>query len=374
MFSADRREFFVDAIAVEAVASLTTALTSLLPAPPADPALAPSILVTPLRIMPTGLGGFAGLHPEPQGEVLGRRVSARVTVRVAAANDAALDGVVRQVTQAVMTTGRDELAQLGFLKLGILQLGERPTRPAGPPAPLRRDVDFDVLYEFLKLPEDTGGIIQAIPLDIDATLSSNDPRVLMRGPFLANTLNAFDVIDDAAAGTGAPSAWTFDAAEQAIRQSADIRGGTDAATPNKPGTYLVLRSTPLRRPVRDFSLAAELRSSAVGGIGFVFRFQDVNNFHFALLDSRTGFRLLAKKVAGAFESLTEGGLDAAAGFTVGALMRLRLVAQADVFRLVLDGETILEGRDNTPALAGRVGFLTRHCTGARFFDLELVEL
>jgi hypothetical protein len=364
----------VDAIASEAVANLTTALTSLLPPAPANPALARSILVMPVRITPTGLGGFAGLHSDPAGEVLGRRVSARVTVRVAANDDSVLDSTVAQVTQAVLTTARSELEQLGLLRVSLRDLGVRPVATPGPPTPLRRDIDFDVLFEFLKLPEEAGGVIETIPLDVDTTLASNNPRVLLRGAFLEASLNLFDVIDDAAAGTAAPSAWTFDAAEQAIRQTADIRGGTDAATPNKPGTCLVLRTTPVRQAVRDFSLAAEMMSSSQGGIGLVYRFQDADNFHFALLDSRTGFRQLAKKVGGAFAALSDGGLDDTVGFTTNVVMRVRLVAQGDAFRLVVDGETVLEARDDTPAMPGRVGLLTRHCTGARFFDLELIGL
>lgn len=240
------------------------------------------------------------------------------------------------------TTGRDELARLGFLKLAFLELGNRPVPAPGPPTPLRREIAFDVLYEFLKIPEEAGGVIETIPLDLDTTLSANDPRVLLRGPFLAASLNLFDVVDDPAATTTAPSAWSFDETEQAIRQTADIRGGTNAATPNKPGTYFLLRTTPVRRPVRDFSLAAEMMSSSQGGIGFVFRYPDTDNFHFALLDSRTGFRLIARKQAGTFEPLPDGGLDDTVGFSTGALTRVRLVAQDDQFRLVLDGETVLE--------------------------------
>src|SRR5262249_49551384 len=159
--------------AFEAIASLTTAMTSLLP-PPVDPAVPHSVLVTPTRITPTGLGGFTGLHPNPEGEVFGRRVAARVTVSVGAQNVTGLDPAVARVTQAVMTTSRGELSQLGILRVGVLELGARPISPQqGPPSPQRRDVEFDVLFEFLKLPAQAGGVIQTIPLDIESTLSAN---------------------------------------------------------------------------------------------------------------------------------------------------------------------------------------------------------
>jgi hypothetical protein len=106
----------------------------------------------------------------------------------------------------------------------------------------------------------------------------------------------------------------------------------------------------------------------------VFRFIDAGNFYFVLLDSRSNFRLLAKKVGGAFAVLDVGGLDATRGFTVDAPMQLRLVAQENSFRLRIDGVTVLEGEDSDIAGAGRVGFMTRNCNGARFSDMTLVRL
>ncbi len=363
----------MDPIASEAVATLTTAVTSLLP-PPVDPSVPHAVLVTPLRIATTGLGGFVGLNPDPQGEIFGRRIRARVDVNVGALTATGLDSALAHVTSAVMTTGREELSQLGILKLGVLELGPQPDASAAPPAAARRAVSFNVLYEFLKLPVQAGGVIQTIPLDIDSTLAVNDPRVLLRGPFLPPSLDLFEVFDDNAATTASPSAWSFDTADAAIIQTADITGGANAPTPDKPGTYCVLRTTPVRPPLRDFTMAAEVLTTSPGGIGMVFRFVDVNNFYFALLDSRNGFRMLGKKVAGVFGALQSGGLDAAAGFSAGTLVRVRLVAQGDEFRLLIDGRGVLDGRDDELAAGGRVGFLTRHCTGARFFDLMLVRL
>jgi hypothetical protein len=239
---------------------------------------------------------------------------------------------------------------------------------------VRRDIAFDVLYEFLKVPEEAGGVITTIPLDIDSTQASNDPRVLFEGAFLPNALNLFDVVDDAAASTAAPSSWTYDVSAGAIRQSSLIRGGAEGATPSKPGTLLLLRTSPARPAVRDFSLGAGMLSESAGGIGFVFRFIDAGNFYFALLDSRSNFRLLAKKVAGAFAVLDAGGLDDARGFTVGMPMQVRLTAQENSFQLRIDGVTVLEGEDDDIDAAGRVGFMTRNCNGARFFNMKLVRL
>jgi hypothetical protein len=158
-----------------------------------------------------------------------------------------------------------------------------------------------------------------------------------------------------------------------VLQTSAIRGGPNSSDPSKAGTYLVLRSTPARPPVSDFSVATTLDATAAGGIGVVFRFTDPDNFYYALLDSRTGFRRIGKKVEGAFAALDQGGLDDDNGFAINQVMRVRLVAEGALFRLLIDGETVLEGSDSD-LIDGRVGLMARDCVGARFFDFTLLEL
>jgi hypothetical protein len=364
----------VDALAVEAIARLTAAVSSLLPAP-ADPALAPSVLVTPVRVAPTGLGGYVGVHDAPGGEVLGRRLSARVGVTVRAPDAGSLGDAVALTTRSVLARHRATLAQLGILRVGLDSLGPPPPPPSpGPPQPQARDVVFDVLFEYLHLPVEAGGIIAEIPLDADVTLAAR-PRLLRRGPFTSpDVMTAFEVVDDPAAGQDAPSDWRYDAAEQAIRQHTLIRGGPGTPTARKPGTYLLLRTGPALPPVHDFSLATEFRSMTAGGVGVVFGFRDVHNFCFALLDAERPFRMIARKEGGSFRALAAGGLDTARGFDTDRLYTLRVAVQAATFRLLLDGVTVLEATDDAPAGTGRVGLMTRACEGARFYDLTLMQL
>jgi hypothetical protein len=347
-------------------------MSSLLPPPP-SPALTPALLVTPVRIAPTGIGGFVGLHPDPEGDVVGRRVTARVVLSVPASNADGLDAAVQQVTQRVLSAARSELAQLGILKLSLLELGPRPLQPGGgPPETPRRDVSFDVLYEFLKLPDAPSGVIQSVALDLESSFTT-EPSTLYSTPFVTNPLADFDVFDDPAALTGEPSIWSFDAAQRSVVQGSPIRGGPNTNAPAKPGTYLVLRTTPARPEVSNCSIAAELETTTPGGIGFVFRFVDVDNFYYVLLDGQLGFRRIGKKVAGSFGALQEGGLDSTSGFPTNQVRRVRLVAEGSAFRVLLDGEPVLEGQDDELD-SGRVGFMVRNCTGARFFDLTLLKL
>lgn len=349
-------------------------MTSLLPTH-ADPSLAPIVLVTPVRVVPTGLSGYVGDHDSPSGEILGRRVQARVEVTVRSPTTVGLGAAVSEATNAVVARSRTSLAQLGILKVGLGEVGPTVAPPTqGPPQPAKRDVAFDVLFEYLHLPTDTGGVIAEIPLDTDIT-QAGTPRLLRRGAFLSpDVMNAFEVVDDAAAVQAAPSDWQYDATEQAIRQLAATRGGPNTPTPNKPGTCLLLRAGPLLPPLRDFSLATEFRATTPGGIGVVFRFQDPDNFGFVLLDSAQSFRMIARKTAGTFAALDAGGLDTARGFETGQLHTLRVAAEGASIRVLLDGVNVLEGTDGNLAAAGRMGLLTRACDGAHFYDLTLLQL
>jgi hypothetical protein len=191
--------------------------------------------------------------------------------------------------------------------------------------------------------------------------------------FDADALTLFEIVDDAAATTGGPSDWAVNVPEARIEQRARIRGGGTTATPNKPGTYLVLRTTPVLPPVRDFSLRAAVATGDVGGIGLVFRWQDEQNFYFFLMDSRRGFRMLGKKVGGAFQAWETPALDESSSFAVDQIVQLRVSMEGPVAQVFLDGERVLQGRDGSLASAGRVGFLSRDVVGAYLYGINLSE-
>jgi len=73
----------MDALSAEAVDALVQAITALLPA--TTPALAPTVIAVPSRVAPTGLGGFVGTNPDPEGEIFGRRIEGNVPSRRAPA-------------------------------------------------------------------------------------------------------------------------------------------------------------------------------------------------------------------------------------------------------------------------------------------------
>ena len=159
------------------------------------------------------------------------------------------------------------------------------------------------MYEFLKKPTASEGIIETIPITMAVGTPDLTVRVLARILFTADPLGLFEVIDDPLATQGTASQWQYNTAEARVEQQATIRGGPDDSSVTKPGTYLVLRAEPVRPAVQDFTLKATVRSDGGGGIGLVCRWQDVNNFYFFLLDQQLNFRMLGKKVAGTFQAL-----------------------------------------------------------------------
>jgi hypothetical protein len=156
-----------------------------------------------------------------------------------------------------------------------------------------------------------------------------------------------------------------------VEQQAAISGGTTAANANKPGTYLVLRTTPSRPPVQGLILRAELSSQSDEGIGLVFRYRDADNFCFFLMNKAKGYRLLARKLAGSFSQVA---LDAANGYDVGRVYFVKLVARGEQIELSLDGAPALSGTEDALVGPGRIGLMSFRNPEARFHAVELTEV
>jgi hypothetical protein len=358
----------MDPLAQEAFTGLATALAALLPTAP-EPALAPELTVNPVRIRPTGLGGYVGPQLDPDGDVVGRLLEARVLVEVKAAGVDGLDAAVGTITRALVGARREDLRKAGILRLELDGLGDKvPSLETTDNA--TQPVTFSVAYEFLKGPDEGGGVIAKVPLDLELT-GSNEPRVLIASQFESDPLDEFEVVDDPLATTNAPSQWTYSAAERRLEQGAAISGGTTTVNANKPGTYLLVRATPSRPPVQDLILRAELASGSDEGIGLVFRFRDPDNFCFFLMNQNKGYRVLARKVAGSFSQIA---LDGSHGFDVGRVYRTKVVARGGEVQLSLDGDLVLEGEDTALVGPGRVGFMSFRNPLARFYDIELTEV
>jgi hypothetical protein len=360
----------MDQLNSETLAALTTALESLLP-PSETPALAPELTVSPVRFRTTGLSGFVGVHHDPEGDIVGRRLTANAIVGVKTPTLAGLNDAVAGVTAAVVGATRADLRKLGILDVAVSGTGPKTPPAPGPNGVARQEVTFGVSYEHLKLPTTAEGVIESIPLDVELS-RGRDPRTLIAAELGApDSLDLFEVVDDPLADKDGPSSWSIDAAGGRIAQTSGIWGGTTAVNANKPGTYLVLRTTPSRPAVVDFILRAQVQSDGDAGIGLVFRYQDASNFYVVLANRSKGYRLLARKVAGSFQQLA---LDPAASFTVGEPTRLKVVAVGPELRVFVNDAPALAGSDTSLPGPGRVGFATFQNPQAFFYAIELVAI
>ena len=157
----------MDAISSAALDGLTTAVEFFLP-DAADPSVQLIPLVTPTRVRPTGLGGFIGTNENPRGEILGRRLEARVLVTIKANDVDPLNDAVTTVTRAFLGADRATLLERGILRIGLDDVGAQPIGgPDGEPNGIvERSLTFEVLYEFLKRPEEPEDVILEIPINL----------------------------------------------------------------------------------------------------------------------------------------------------------------------------------------------------------------
>jgi hypothetical protein len=125
--------------------------------------------------------------------------------------------------------------------------------------------------------------------------------------------------------------------------------------------------------VQDFTLKVTVRSTGGGGLGLVFRWQDVNNFYFFLIDQHLNFRMIGKKVAGTFQALEVAASDTTRSYQPDAFHGLRMTAIGSTLRAYLNDALILEGEDVSLAGPGRVGFMCRNNNQAAFYNIDLVQ-
>ncbi len=355
----------------DAIDALTAVVAGLLPASP-DPAFAPDLIVNPMKSHASGIGGFVGLHPEPAGEIHARRLRAQIVIRVKANSVAALSAAESSVTNALLRASETQLRSRGVYRIvrdtefGVSYVGA----DSGLAAAAGKDIRFDVDFEYRQLPEDAAGVIETVPLDLMLQTTDARAETLYADDFATDPLADFTAIDDGTLSSAGN--WSYNSVLGRVEQTSTASGGNNPFNPNKRGTYLVLRSSLVARIPTDWILHAELGATS-GGIGLVFNFRDVDNFYFFIMSQPTPYRLLGKKVGGAFSFLDVGGQGPNRTYEPGD-HRVRLVQQDGELELALDGRPVLTARENAPPPPGSVGFLSRSCPTARFHSLRWLGL
>jgi len=150
----------------EAFDGLTAAMELLL-SDVANSNLQTVLMANTFRIMPTGVGGFVSLNEDPAGEIFGRRVEATVVVTVRVQSVDVLNEAVMTVTRALLGAERKKLLQHGVFNIALDEVKPRSVSGSGANRIVEQDMMFEVLYEFLKVPEESEEIIEEIPVNIE---------------------------------------------------------------------------------------------------------------------------------------------------------------------------------------------------------------
>ena len=181
-------------------------------------------------------------------------------------------------------------------------------------------------------------------------------RSLVIDKFVEDTLNQFDVIDDAAV-MGGPSSWAHSAnLGGSIVQTSDISGPPLNADPSKPGTYLVHKTSKEWPDLQDLVMISRLQSGDEDAIGLVFRYQDPDNFYFFLMDRQRGYRRIGKKIAGVFQELDMPTIQfVTPGYELNRTYEVSIAAVGGAISVFLDGVHILTGIDSSLIKPGRIG-------------------
>ena len=354
----------MDGLAGRALDTLVADVRALLP-DPGDPAFAAGVGLATARVRRTGLGGFVGLQADPAGELQGRRVDATVAVAVRGADDTDLADRALAVSGALLSVGPADATEGRFLR--VAQSSPPPATPiADDTTPVVAELRFDVIYELIEAPADTGGFIAEVPVDVFLQQTGRDVRHLERILPVAGVLDRFDVADDAGAVNQTPSQWAFDASAGAIVQSSAIWGGTTTTTANLPGSALLLKGS----TAADLLMRTDVTSSE-RGVGLVFRYLDPDTYYYVLADATGGFRRFGRKVGGTFSELEDEAVDLTAGYATGQTLRLALEAIGPDFTAYVNGTAVLSGRDTGITGPGRFGLLTRRNPTAMFSSLEV---
>ncbi len=362
----------MDLISNEALVSLRSLLEGMMP-PVTDSAHEPRLVFSAIRITPIGLGGFIAVNEDPKGAIYGRRIKTVAVITAKAADEDQLSNIVDNLTGIFLTQDRQTLSQNGLYRIVLNDLGPVTTTSHGSNMVAAQDVNFSVLYEYVKLPDVAEGVMDEIPLDYDLDLSEDGARFLINTGFDDNALDLFDVADDPLVTHGGSSNWTYNGDEFRIEQLSDIHGGDLLPTPDKAGTYLLLKQTAQRPLVQNFILSADLESGDSDGIGFVFRFRNTENFYYFLMSSRHNYRLMGKKVDGVFSFLDTPGLDDTQGYDMDVHYQVKLIVKDSKFTLFIDNNFALQGEDSSITEAGRIGFACHNNNQAYFYRIKLVH-
>lgn len=324
----------------------------------------------PNKNLTPGVGAYVGFHDDPAGDITAVRIDTTASIRVEA-RSSDISGLVQDITSAVMGVERAVLQQAGIYRLKMSELEPLQQETGNRSS---RVIHFSLLYEHLTLPTESEFQIDDIVLDMDLNVAGGNAEVIVNTGFDADWEDTFEVVDDPGAVQDPPSNWQFDGGEVALHQTSAIRGGSTGLTATKPGTYLLLKTGSSTPPLQDFLVDVDFSSIDDNGVGFVFRYQDVDNFYFCVLSAGNNYAMLGKKTSGSFSFLDEGGQANVTPYQVATKHRLKLVVVGSRFLVYVDDDFLVAGSDEAISNAGQAGLMCHGNDDVFFYRLQALKL
>jgi hypothetical protein len=318
--------------------------------------------VLPRRVRPLGLGGYVGLHRDPDASLYGRRVDARVDVDVAGGSDDLASGYAATLSGQILAQSPTEFAQRGF------------HRVRGVDVDSRRALAFDVDFEYVRTPVAGEGLINELALDTFNNVTPYRTRSVATFAGTALALEALPLADfspftDPQAAP--PAAWAFDAAAPAalVQTATTASGPLTLADAEKGGAQLLWRPRGAALDLPRFVISLRFRAAGPDGVGVIFHRRAADDFSFFLASQRHGYHLFGRRTPAGWSVIA----SAAAGFTPGAEQHL-VVGAHDGHLFAELGERRTLSATTTPAAGGEIALLTHGNNSVRFVAGRLMAL
>ncbi|MEJ2200943.1 MAG: hypothetical protein P8X63_08005 [Desulfuromonadaceae bacterium] len=350
-----------------ALSALDAAIATLLPAS-VPGGLTREVRLLPEAVLPAGIGGYIGLHPEPRGEIYGRRLRARLQISIRGGNEGNASSYLDQIVQGLLTQHQGDLRREGLQSLSLR-----------PDSVDTRNAQFDLSFEYRHLPTVSGGIIQ----DLDLSVANN--RTPYRGRFvadlacsslsgLADPLADFFAPDDLDLNASSPTpAWSYNSVAGCIEQTSTARGGPLTLTQaRKAGPQLLWRPSAAPLNISRFIASVEFASGSPDGIGLVFGRSDADNLCYFLASERHQYQLFGCRQGGSYRFIGSPVTDV--GLELNSRHRLSLTVYDQTLIATLDGVQTLAVIADTPVPKGELGLFTHGNNSARFYRVQLIEL
>ena len=124
------------------------------------------VIVNPLHFAPSGIGGLVGINANNDNEIYGVKVNAQVNITLQAQSREEINNALATVSGALTGAEKKVLKEQGILEISLEKIDDLLSHNKGQKTYMSIDLIFKLLFEYLKVPESGGDIIQEIPTSV----------------------------------------------------------------------------------------------------------------------------------------------------------------------------------------------------------------